>query len=237
MKIILIGYGKMGQTIERLASDRGHEIVGIIDINTSTESRRNIVKKGDIAIEFSHPDAAFSNIVETLKEGIPVISGTTGWLHRMDEVKKLTEEINGSFLYASNFSIGVNLMFVLNEYLARLMNGYKEYEISVDETHHIHKKDAPSGTALTLTNAIIDTIDHKNSWSIESDDPGTVKVNAYREGEVYGRHKVRYKSSIDTIEIIHDAHTRDGFALGALIAAEWLIDKTGVYTMKDLLGL
>lgn len=241
MKIVLIGYGKMGKTIERLSKEQGHEIIERIDINTSTANRAKAYLEGDVAVEFSHPDAAYENIVEALKAGIPVVSGTTGWLEKYDEVSALTQETDGSFLYASNFSIGVNIMFALNEQLASLMNNYPNYDVSVDETHHVHKKDAPSGTALTLVSGITDHVDRKKKWSLEEGSSDTVKINAYREGEVFGDHKVRYQSPIDTIEVYHTAHTRDGFAMGAILAATWLFNsgkpRSGVKTMKDMMGL
>ena len=166
MKIVLIGYGKMGKTIERLAIAQNHTIVGRIDIDTSVDQRLAYYTEGDVAIEFSHPDAAFDNITGAIKSGTPVISGTTGWLDKLDDVKALVKETNGSFLYASNFSIGVNVMFELNEKLAKIMNAYSNYEVSIEEVHHVQKKDAPSGTALTLTNGVIDHLNRKDKWSL-----------------------------------------------------------------------
>ncbi len=241
MKIVLIGYGKMGKTIERLAESQGHLIVGKIDIDTTEDQRLAYYTTGDVAIEFSHPEAAFDNITGAIIAGIPVVSGTTGWLSRYDDIKKLVSETKGSFLYASNFSIGVNVMFALNEKLAKIMNQYPAYNASVDEVHHVHKKDAPSGTALTLINGVIDHVDNKVKWSLTDDDEDTIKINATREGEVYGDHRVRYKSDIDTIELYHTAHTRDGFALGAIMAAVWLYNggqlREGIHSMRDMMGL
>lgn len=241
MKIVLIGYGKMGKTIERLALEKGLAVIGYIDIDTGVAERMRLYTEGDIAIEFSHPDAAYDNIRQAIKAGIPVISGTTGWLDKYDEVKQLVSETDGSFLYASNFSIGVNIMFAMNEKLAAIMNQYKSYEVSVDEVHHVHKKDAPSGTALTLIDGVVAKNDSKSSWSLTEADETTIKINASREGEVYGDHRVRYASEIDTIELYHTAHTRDGFALGAITAAQWIYDngnvRSGVFSMKDMMGL
>ncbi len=241
MKIVLIGYGKMGKTIERLALEKGLAVIGYIDIDTVVAERMRLYTEGDIAIEFSHPDAAYDNIRQAIKAGIPVISGTTGWLDKYDEVKQLVSETDGSFLYASNFSIGVNIMFAMNEKLAAIMNQYKSYEVSVDEVHHVHKKDAPSGTALTLIDGVVAKNDSKSSWSLTEADETTIKINASREGEVYGDHRVRYASEIDTIELYHTAHTRDGFALGAITAAQWIYDngnvRSGVFSMKDMMGL
>lgn len=227
----------MGKTIERLAKEQGHEIAGIIDIDVTSSERQHILNKGDVAIEFSHPDAAAENIKEALNCGIPVVSGTTGWLTEFESIKSLTNEMNGSFFYASNFSIGVNIFFAINERLATLMNGFPEYEVQIDETHHIHKKDAPSGTAITLAEGVINQLDRKENWQLEKQAAASVPIYAHREGEVYGKHVVRYQSEIDTIEIMHDAHTRDGFALGAITAAKWLIGREGVFSMKDMMGL
>lgn len=235
MKIILIGYGKMGKTIERLASERGHHISGIIDIDTSIGDRKKALATGEVAIEFSHPEAAYANICEAIECGIPVISGTTGWLDQMDNLKNLVAKHKGSFLYSSNFSIGVNILYEINEKLAKLMNQHNDYSISIDETHHIHKKDAPSGTAISLAKGIMKHNAKKSDWTLNKPAQEEIKINAFREGEIFGQHKVRYASKIDTIELYHDAHSRDGFALGAITAAQWIIGKPGVHTMRDVL--
>lgn len=241
MKIVLIGYGKMGKTIERLAEAQNHSIVGRIDIETTDDKRMAYYTAGDVAIEFSHPDAAYENITGAIKSGIPVISGTTGWLDKLDAIRGLVTETSGSFLYASNFSIGVNVMFAMNEKLAKIMNVYGDYEVSVEEVHHIHKKDAPSGTALTLTNDILNNLDRKDKWSLKPSNADTIHIDAKRKGEVFGDHLVRYTSDIDTIELYHTAKTRDGFAQGAIMAAYWLFNggktREGIHSMKDMMGL
>ncbi len=239
MNIALVGYGKMGRTIERLAIHQGHNIVGIIDV----ENRSNlieIVSQADVAIEFTHPESAYQNIRDCLSTRTPVVCGTTGWLDRMEKVKKLVEENDTSFLYASNFSIGVNLFFALNEFLVNLMKDHEAYQASIDETHHIHKKDAPSGTAITLAEGIVECHPAYKAWSLSSHlNAGhpEVPIAATREGEVYGRHRVSYRSSIDVISIEHDAFSRDGFALGAIQAAAFIIGQKGVFTMKDVLKI
>lgn len=237
MNIVVIGYGKMGKTIERLATQQGHQVIGTIDINTPLDMRTSLFKEVDVAIEFSHPDAAYDNISQALNAKIPVVSGTTGWLDQLDEIKNRVAQNKGAFFYASNFSIGVNIMFAMNEKLAAIMNNYSAYDVSMEETHHIHKKDAPSGTALTLANGVLKNIESKNKWSLEKNDKDSLHINALREGEVFGIHKVTYQSKIDKIELYHEAFTRDGFALGAILAAEWLIGRHGVYSMKDMMGL
>lgn len=241
MKVVLIGYGKMGKTIERLAEAQNHKIVGKIDIDTTEDQRISFYTEGDVAIEFSHPDAAYDNIMGAIKAGIPVISGTTGWLDKLQAIQSLVKETSGSFLYASNFSIGVNVMFAMNEKLAKIMNDYNDYEVSIEEVHHVHKKDAPSGTALTLTNGVIDNLNRKSSWSLTEAKSDTIHIHAKREGEVYGDHLVRYTSDIDTIELYHTAKTRDGFAQGAIMAAYWLYNngkiREGIHSIKDMMGL
>ena len=241
MKIVLIGYGKMGKTIERLAEAQNHIIVGRIDIDTSDDQRMAFYTEGDVAIEFSHPDAAYDNITGAIKSGIPVISGTTGWLDRLSDIQALVKQTNGSFLYASNFSIGVNVMFAMNEKLAKIMNAYSDYDVSVEEVHHIHKKDAPSGTALTLTNGVLNNLHRKDKWSLTTSTDDTIHIDAKRKGEVFGDHLVRYTSDIDTIELYHSAKTRDGFAQGAIMAGMWLYNqgdiRVGIHSMKDMMGL
>jgi len=241
MNIVLIGYGRMGKTIERLGLDQGLKIHGAIDMDTSKEERERLLKEGDVAIEFSHPSAAIDNIKEALAHGIAVVSGTTGWLDQKDEVLQLLDQQKGSLLYASNFSIGVNVLFAINKKLGAIMDNYPSYEVKVEEVHHVHKKDAPSGTALTLIDGITSHVSRKDQWSLTEEGPATVKIDAHREGEVFGDHKVTYSSPIDTLELSHSAHTRDGFAQGALLAATWLYNNgnphKGWKSMSDMMGL
>jgi len=232
MKIALLGYGKMGKTIEKLALEKGHSVVFK---NTSEFSEGNF-EDAEVAIDFSSPDAAVQNISKVLEAGIPIISGTTGWLDKYDEMVNLCENRNGSFIYASNFSVGVNLFFSINEYAAKLMAQWKEYDVSVEEIHHLEKKDAPSGTAITIAEGILKHIDKEN-WKLNSADENSLKITAIREEDVKGTHIVSYNSAIDAISLKHEAHSREGFAKGAILAAEWLKDKKGIYTMKDVLEI
>jgi len=233
MKIALLGYGKMGKTIEQIALQRGHEIVLKIDENSPDYD----ITLADIAIDFSIPAAAFKNISNCLRNHVPVISGTTGWLDKLPEAAQLCKQNNGAFIYASNFSLGVNIFFELNAYLAKMMRNLEQYTISLEEIHHTKKLDAPSGTAITLAEGIINNSD-KESWALGvTNKENQIPIIAKRIDEVPGTHTVEYKSAVDTLEIKHTAHSRDGFALGAVIAAEWLVGKTGVFTMKDVLGL
>ena len=236
MKIAILGYGRMGKTIEQIALDRNHEIV----YKTSEKINTEELQKAEVAIDFSIPDAAFENITTCFKNNIPVVSGTTGWLDRYEEAVKICNENKGAFIYASNFSLGVNLFFQLNENLAKLMSKFKEYTVAIEEIHHTKKLDKPSGTAITLTESILPHT-QKEDWKLVEEDEkasaNQIPVVAKREEDVKGTHIIKYSSAIDDIEIKHTAHSREGFALGALIAAEWLSDKTGVFTMKDVLGL
>lgn len=232
MKIALLGYGRMGQAIEKVAVERGHKIV----LRKDVEPIHMDLSNADVAIDFSHPDAAFDNIKSCISSGVPVVSGTTGWLGKMEEVKAYCKEQNGSFIYASNFSIGVNLFFNLNDYLAQMMKNIKGYEVDMEEIHHVHKLDAPSGTAISLANGILSHSD-KNKWTIDPPEENELHIKVKREGEVPGTHAVTYSSPIDAIEIKHTAFNRQGFALGAVVAAEWLKDKKGIYSMKDVLSL
>ncbi len=232
MKLALLGYGKMGKTIERLATEAGHEVV----YAAGSDFERGTLTDADAAIEFSVPEVAVENISRCLKEGMPVVSGTTGWLKDYEKVLKLCEARNGSFIYASNFSVGVNLFFNLNEHLAKLMAPWKEYEASIEEIHHIQKKDAPSGTAITLAEGIIENSE-LDGWVLDKEAENKLSITAKREGDVKGTHRIDYQSKIDTISIIHEAHGREGFAKGAILAAEWLKDKKGVHSMKEVLGL
>lgn len=234
MRIALFGYGKMGKMLERLGIERGHSIVAKIDLNTpkSTIDYSNI----DVAIDFSTPDAAFDNIKQCMENNVPVISGTTGWLDRYEEIVSLCNKLSGAFIYASNFSLGVNLFFELNRKLAQMMNGLEAYKVNLEEIHHIHKLDAPSGTAITLAEGIIEKSDY-NAWKLNESEKNEVPIISKREGEVPGTHSIKYRSDVDTIEIKHEAHNRQGFALGAIVAAEWIQGRKGVFTMKDVLNL
>lgn len=232
MKIALLGYGRMGKAIEAIAKQRGHSIV----IATSDEGGYDITQ-ADVAIDFSVPNAAFFNIANCLKHGVPVVSGTTGWLHNYDKAVALCEEENGGFIYASNFSLGVNIFFELNRTLARLMGPLDEYKVSMEEIHHTQKLDAPSGTAISLAEGIIKEHQNYSEWVLDQEAPNAVPITAKRIENVPGTHTVTYSSKTDTIEMTHTAHSRDGFALGAVIAAEWLVGKKGVFTMKDVLNI
>lgn len=232
MKIALLGYGKMGKVIEKIALERGHEIVLRKDRSDTFEG----LSKADIAIDFSVPTSAVSHISECLNQNIPVISGTTGWLENYNEMVGLCKEKNGSFIYASNFSLGVNIFFELNNYLAKMMKNLKDYHVSMEEIHHTQKLDAPSGTAISLANGIIENTDYVN-WTLENPIENEIYIDAKRIENIPGTHAVFYDSKVDQIEIKHTAHSREGFALGSIIAAEWLVGKKGVFTMKDVLGI
>lgn len=232
MKIALLGYGRMGKAIEGVALERGHEIV----IRKDVEAHEIDLKQADVAIDFSHPSAAYDNIIQCIDAKVPVVSGTTGWLERYEKASTYCKENGGAFLYASNFSIGVNLFFNLNSYLARMMKNLRNYKVSMEEIHHVHKLDAPSGTAITLGEEVLKHND-KSDWSIDAESETEMLIRVKREGEVPGTHSVQYDSDIDSIEIKHTAHNRMGFALGAVVAAEWMLDKKGVYTMRDVLDL
>ena len=233
MKIALLGYGKMGQTIERFALERNHKIVYTSDKNLE----KGDLKQADVAINFSVPEAAVPNIKQAMQLKIPVVSGTTGWLDKFEEITQFCNEKNTAFLYASNFSIGVNLFFKLNELAARLIEPHKEeYRVSIKEIHHVHKLDAPSGTALSLAKPLLNT-DYFKEWELNGTGLEKLNIEAIREGEVPGKHIVIYHSQVDEISIKHEAFNRDGFAQGAIIAAEWLADKKGIFTMQDVLNI
>jgi 4-hydroxy-tetrahydrodipicolinate reductase len=240
MKIALVGYGKMGQAVERIAVERGHEIVSRVDVTNQDDFESTAFRSADVAIEFTTPRTAFDNYVRCFDAGLPVVSGTTGWLDRLDEIKERCTQQGNTFFYASNFSIGVNIFFALNRYLAKLMNRFPAYDVALKEIHHIHKKDAPSGTAITLAQELIGALDRKTGWqladfSASSMSPDILPIAALREGETPGYHEVTYRSAIDTISIAHNAETRDGFALGAVLAAEFVPDHAGAFlTMDDL---
>ncbi len=227
----------MGKTIEQIALNRGHEIAGRIDVNNRADLDALGKDDVDVAIEFSSPEAALDNVRDCLKRGWPVVCGTTGWLEHRTEIEELCRQQHGAFFYASNYSIGVNLFFRLNKMLARFMKGYPSYHVSMTEVHHTEKKDAPSGTAITLAEGIIEQIPTKKRWVNDVDSqPDAVLIESLREGTVPGTHVVRYDSDVDTIEIKHVAYSRQGFALGALTAGEWLVGKEGIFGMEDLLG-
>lgn len=232
MKIALLGYGRMGQEIEKIATSRGHEIVIRKDAGDSID-----ITKADVAIDFSIPTSAFENISNCLESNVPVISGTTGWLEKYNEAVNLCKEKKGAFIYASNFSVGVNIFFELNKQLAKMMSNLEDYTISMEEIHHTKKLDAPSGTAITLAEGIIENTSKEN-WKLGTEISETnIPIEAKRIPDVPGTHTVWYSSEVDTIEIKHTAHNRKGFALGAVIAAEWIIGKIGVFTMKDVLNI
>ncbi len=237
MKVALIGYGKMGQAIERLAEVNGHDITLKVGSANKVDFTPENLSKADVAIEFSRPETAFDNIALCIRSGIPVISGTTAWLDRLEEAKALVNEHNGAFLYASNFSIGVNIFFAVNRYLASLMEQQSQYDVRMEEIHHTQKLDAPSGTAITLANDILKNVSRKNVWVKEiAQGPTELPIASKREDNVPGTHIVTWASGIDTIEISHTANSREGFAAGALAAAEWIVGKQGYFEMKDMLG-
>ena len=233
MKIALVGYGRMGKIIDEIATKREHEIVARLTTTPTKDSLNN----ADVVIEFSMPEAAFENIKVCLENKIPVVCGTTGWLERKPEIENIAEANDTAFLYGSNFSLGVNLFFALNKKLAELMANFPEYKVQLEEIHHTHKKDAPSGTAITLADGIIDQYPKFQSWKLDETQNDELGINAIREDEVPGTHSVFYRSDVDEIEIKHTAHSRDGFATGAVMAAEWIVGKKGNFTMKDVLGL
>lgn len=232
MKIALLGYGKMGKVIERIALERGHEIV----LKKDEFNTYDGLSTADVAIDFSVPTAAVSNISACFNSNVPVVSGTTGWLEHYDEMIALCNEKKGGFISSSNFSLGVNIFFGLNEYLAKIMKQFDSYKVSMEEIHHIHKLDAPSGTAISLAQGVIENSNYAE-WTLEEAKNNQIHIEAKRIGEVPGTHTVTYDSPIDSIEIKHTAHNREGFALGAVIAAEWLAGKQGIFTMKDVLNL
>jgi len=232
MKIALLGYGKMGQVIEKIALQRGHEIV----LRKSIEDTFDGLENADVAIDFSAPDAAVANISAALKLGIPVVSGTTGWLSEYENMVQLCIEKNTAFISSSNFSLGVNIFFEFNEYLAKIMSKFDAYKVGIEEIHHTQKLDSPSGTSISLANGIIKNSNYEN-WTLENPMSNDIVIDAKRIENVPGTHTVSYNSDVDLIEIKHLAHNREGFALGAVIAAEWILGKKGVFTMKDVLNI
>ena len=236
MNLAIIGYGRMGKEIEQIALDRGHKVILKIDESNVSSVNKDDFKNIDVAIEFTVPESAFSNIDLCFKYDIPVVSGTTGWLNQFDIILDKCKNENQTFFYASNYSIGVNLFFKLNRDLAKMMNKFPDYNVKVEETHHTKKVDAPSGTAITITEGLIENIERKNKWEEEKENSdNSIAVKSFREGNVPGNHKIIYESEFDEIMIEHDAKSRKGFALGAVLAAEFIADKKGYYTMNDLL--
>jgi 4-hydroxy-tetrahydrodipicolinate reductase len=238
MNIALIGYGKMGKAIEEIALQRGHAIVLKIDENNTRDLNATNLSKADVAIEFTGPHSAFGNVIKTIGFGTSLVCGSTGWVDKLEEVNQLVKEKNGAFLYASNFSVGVNIFFEINKKLASLVAPHPDYEVILEEIHHTQKKDAPSGTAITLAEQVMEHIQKKKRWVNDlSDHPEDLEIISQRVDPAAGTHHVKYSSAIDDIEIIHTAHSRKGFALGAVLAAEFLEGKKGVYSMKDVLHL
>lgn len=239
MKIALIGYGKMGKMIEQIALDRGHEIVSIIDVNNQEDFDSPEFASADVAIEFTAPQAAYGNYLKAFKHNVKVVSGSTGWMNdHGDDVRRMCSEEGQTLFWASNFSIGVAIFSAVNRYLAKIMNGFEQYDAHMEETHHIHKIDAPSGTAITLAEEIVENLDRKTSWIKGQEnvpyDAKTLRVDSLRRGEVPGIHTVRYDSEADCITITHDAHSRKGFALGAVLAAEYTAKHNGLLTISDM---
>ena len=234
MKIALLGYGRMGKAIASIAKERGHEVVAIVDPDT----QEGTLSQAEVAINFSVPDAAVNNIKSALKIGVPVVCGTTGWLDQIAEIEAYCQKQNSAFLYASNFSIGVNLFFSLNEKLAQLMHPHSDYTAKIVEIHHIHKLDAPSGTAITLAEGVLDNSSYQK-WVIEENKESNheLPIHSIREGEVPGIHSIHFQGANDLISIRHEALNRNGFALGAVVAAEWIVGKKGIFRMKDVLNL
>jgi 4-hydroxy-tetrahydrodipicolinate reductase len=238
MKVALIGFGKMGMEIERVILRRNHEILLIIDSPEDWDKYGSLLPQADVAIDFTMPQVVVENIYKCFKANVPVVVGTTGWYQELEKVKKDCMEMNQTLFVAPNFSIGVNLFFNLNRYLAKLMSGWHEYEISIEETHHIHKKDSPSGTAISLANEIIKNIGRKEKWVNEfSENPEEVGIKSIRLENEPGRHIVKYDSEDDSLTIIHNAKNRRGFAMGAMLAAEWVPGRKGFFEMKDILEL
>jgi 4-hydroxy-tetrahydrodipicolinate reductase len=238
MRIALIGYGKMGKTIEGIALQRGHTVDLKIHLENMQDFTKENLQQCDVAIEFTGPHSAKENILKCIEAGIPTVSGSTGWIESLPEVEKYCKEKNGSFLYASNFSVGVNIFFEVNKKLAQLMKAHDDYAISLEEIHHTQKKDAPSGTAITLAEQILAEVPRKNKWvNNESQKPEELSIISKREDPAPGTHSIKYSSDIDDIEIIHTAHNRQGFALGAVLAAEYICNKKGIFSMKDVLNI
>jgi 4-hydroxy-tetrahydrodipicolinate reductase len=238
MKLVLLGYGKMGREIEKTALERGHEIALVIDAFNLKDLTTGNLKKADVAVDFSTPGSAYQNILKCFEAGIPAVCGTTGWMDHLDEVKDECRRQGQTFFYASNFSLGVNLFFALNKYLAEIMDAVTGYDVGIKEIHHVHKLDAPSGTAITLANDLITALHGKEKWELNRQSDGTViPVTSVREDEIPGTHIITWDSSVDRIEISHEAKNRRGLALGAVLAAEFILGKKGVYSMQDMIKL
>ncbi len=235
MNIALLGYGKMGKEIEAIALQRKHNIILKVDETNASTITTKELKQADVAIEFSTPHTAISNIKKCIEAQLPIVVGTTGWYEHFEEIKNECLQKHGTLFHATNFSLGVNLFMKVNSYLAEMMNKYNDYEVSMDEIHHIHKLDKPSGTAITLANQIIEKVERKKNWSITDSSAENLFIKDIREGEVPGTHIIKYQSAVDDIEIMHKAHNRKGFALGAVVAAEFAHNKKGIFTMNDLL--
>ena len=236
MKIALIGYGKMGKTIERIARERGHEIVSVIDVDNLDDFDSDAFKSADVAIEFTSPKVALNNYRRAFASGVAVVSGTTGWTEELPQLKKEIEEGGKTLFWSSNFSLGVNIFMAVNKYLAKIMNEFPTYNVEMTEVHHTQKLDAPSGTAITLAEGILENLDRKTTWTKETENnPQEMAIKSIREGQVPGIHTIRYESEVDSIEITHDARSREGFALGAVVAAEFTCGKKGFLGMQDML--
>lgn len=238
MKIALIGYGKMGKEIEAIAMERGHSVVLKIDITNQHEFTSENLKKADVAIEFTNPEIAYDNVLKCFEADVPIVSGSTGWNAKVDEARKQCLAGNHSFIWSSNYSLGVNIFFKLNDFLAKIMDKFDNYNVSMVETHHAQKLDAPSGTAITLANDIIKQVERKKEWQLNAEDtPDKLRIDAIRRDTVPGIHTIIYDSPVDYIEITHSAKSRKGFAFGAVLAAEFIHNKKGVFTMNDLLSI
>jgi len=236
MNIAILGYGKMGKEIEKITLERNHKVLLIIDIDNQSEFTSENLLNIDVAVDFSMPDCAYTNIVRCFEANTPVVSGTTGWLDKFDKVISMCKEKEQTFFYASNFSLGVNIFFELNRNLARIMNSFSDYDIVIEEKHHTQKLDAPSGTAIKLANDIISVLDRKSRWELDkASESDSIKISAIRKNKITGIHTITYDSPMDFIEIKHSAKSRKGFALGAILAAEFIKDKKGYFTMNDLL--
>lgn len=234
MNILIIGYGKMGKTIEKIVIDRGHTIANVVDKDTTLKP--DDIKNADVAIEFTQPEAAYDNVKFCLDNSLPIISGTTGWLEKKSELETYCQEKDGTFFYASNFSIGVNIFFRINEILARMMNKFPEYDVVMEETHHTEKRDSPSGTAITLAEGVIENYSKKQIWANEpTEDIETLDIISFRKENIPGTHVVKYQSVMDEIMIKHTAHKRESFALGVVLVSEWIAGRKGVLSMKDFL--
>jgi len=239
MNIAILGYGKMGKEIEKIACDRNHKIGMIIDIENQQNFTIENLKNCNVAIDFSIPSSAFDNIIRCFEAATPIVSGTTGWLDQYDEVIRICKEKNGTFFYASNYSLGVNIFFNINRKLANIMNKFDQYDVFMEETHHTQKLDAPSGTAISLAKDIMEEIDRKTKWELDENqsDPEILKIKAHRIENVPGIHTIKYDSAVDYIEMKHSAKNRQGLALGAVLAAEFIQDKKGIFNMNDMLGI